>query len=233
MHDPNGEVVGAAFVSHDITRRNREARVQRSAAMRWQSVIESAVDGIVVIYSRGRIEAFNPAAERMFGYAEAEVVGQNVSMLMPEPYRSEHDGYLARFLREGAPRIIGVGRDVTARRHDGSTFPIHLSVGEMIVENERKFTGILRDLTIRVKLEKQLRQQTALARLGEMAAVIVHEIKNPLAGIRGAIEIIGRRLSPQTDDARIVGEILARIDSLGRLMKDLLLFARPRNRAWR
>ena len=117
------------------------------ATVRWRAVIESAVDGIVVIDAHGRIEAFNPAAERLFGYTESEVVGHNVSMLMPAPYREEHDGYLARYLTEGSPRIIGIGREVKGRRKDATVFPLHLSVGEMSVDGERKFTGILHDLT--------------------------------------------------------------------------------------
>ena len=128
---------------------------------RWRSIIESAVDGIVVIDAHGHIEAFNPAAEQLFGYTEPEVVGRNVSMLMPEPYRHEHDGYLRRYLGEGTARIIGIGRDVQGLRRDGTVFPLHLSVGEMSVEGQRKFTGILHDLSARVQLEEQLRASEA------------------------------------------------------------------------
>src|SRR5947207_7343141 len=128
---------------------------------RWRSIIQSAVDGIVLIDSRGRIEVFNQPAERLFGYTEAEVLGRNVSMLMPSPYREEHDGYLARYLATGDARIIGIGREVAGRRRDGSVFPLHLSVGEASVGGERKFTGILHDLSARVRLEDQLRASEA------------------------------------------------------------------------
>ena len=214
-------------VLHDVSDRVQlEERLRRSEA-RWRSIIESAVDGIVVIDALGRIEAFNPAAERLFGYAEREVLGRNVNMLMPSPYREEHDGYIGRYLATGVPKIIGIGREVTALRKDGTTFPVHLSVGEMNLGGERKFTGILHDLGARVRMEEQLREQTSLARIGEMAAVIAHEVKNPLAGVRGAIQVIGGRLPQDGKDAAIVKEIVARIDALNDLMKDLLLFARP------
>jgi two-component system sensor kinase FixL len=226
VEDAAGQIVGLVSVARDITAQRRNESAWRASDLRWQSIVESAVDGIVVIDERGGIESFNPAAERLFGYTEAEVVGQNVAMLMPAPYATEHDGYLARYLREGAARIIGIGREVTGKRRDGSTFPFHLTVGEMSVGGERRFTGILHDLTARVQMESRLREQTALARLGEMAAVIAHEVKNPLAGIRGAIQVIGGRLPPG-QDAGVVIEIINRIDALNDLMRDLLLFARP------
>jgi PAS domain S-box-containing protein len=214
-------------ILHDLTDRvNLEERLRASEA-RWRAVVESAVDGIVVIDTRGRIEGYNPAAQRLFGYAEDEVIGRNVSMLMPSPYHEEHDGYLARYLETGFQKIIGIGREVTGKRKDGTMFPLHLSVGETSLGGERKFTGILHDLSTRVAMEEQLREQAALARLGEMAAVLAHEVKNPLAAVRGAIEVIGTRLPSRTKDAAIVKEIVSRIDSLNELMKDLLLFARP------
>jgi two-component system sensor kinase FixL len=214
-------------ILHDLSARVELEQRLRSSEARWRAVIESAVDGIVVIDAAGRIEAFNPAAERLFGYREPHVRGKNVNMLMPSPYHEEHDGYLARYLRDGAPRIIGRGRDVTGKRHDGTTFPLHLSVGEMAVAGERRFTGILHDLSARVRIEEQLREQAALARLGEMAAVIAHEVKNPLAGIRGALQVIAGRQPRDAPDGAIMREVINRIDSLSDLMKDLLLFARP------
>ncbi|MGB7218751.1 MAG: PAS domain S-box protein [Vicinamibacterales bacterium] len=191
------------------------------------AIVESAVDGIVLIDAHGRIEAFNPSAERLFGYAAAEVMGRNVSMLMPSPFREEHDRYMERYLTTGVKKIIGIGRSVSGRRKDGTTFPIHLSVGEMTIGGERKFSGIIHDLTSRVQLEGQLREQAALVTLGEMAAVLAHEVKNPLAAIRGAIQVIAGRLPSESRDASVMTEVIRRIDGLNDLMKDLLLFARP------
>jgi PAS domain S-box-containing protein len=210
----------------DNERLELEDRLRASEA-RWRSIVESAVDAIIVIDAHGRIESFNRGAERLFGYRESEVLGRNVNLLMPSPYREEHDQYMARYFSAGIAKIIGIGREVTALRKDGTTFPVHLSVGEMRVGGERKFTGILHDLGPRVRIEEQLREQAALARIGEMAAVIAHEVKNPLAGIRGAIQVIGSRLPQDGRDAAMVKEIVARIDALNDLMKDVLLFARP------
>ena len=199
----------------------------RIAEARWRAVIDAAVDGIIVIDSRGRIEVFNAAAQRMFGYSEPEVIAQNVKLLMPEPDHSHHDGYLAHHLQTGERKIIGIGREVTGKRKDGQTFPLHLSVGEMKIDGEAHFTGILHDLSSRADLEDRLREATAMARLGEMAAVIAHEVKNPLAAVRGAIQVIGSRMKGDTGDAAIVKEIIARIDALNNLIQDLLVFARP------
>jgi two-component system sensor kinase FixL len=199
----------------------------RVAEARWRAVIDAAVDGIIVIDGHGIIEVFNPAAQRMFGYGEAEAVGQNVTLLMPEPDRSRHDAYLERHRETGDRRIIGTGRQVTGRRRDGHTFPIHLSVGEMLIDGAPHFTGIVRDLSSQVELEDRLREATSLARVGEMAAVIAHEVKNPLAAVRGAIQVLGGRLPTGTADADIVKEVIARIDALNDLVQDLLVFARP------
>jgi two-component system sensor kinase FixL len=199
----------------------------RLSDARWRTIINSAVDGIIVIDSRGRIEVFSHAAERMFGYKESDVVGRNVSMLMPEPDRSRHDSYLDHHLTTGERKIIGIGRSVIAMRRDGTHFPVHLSVGEMEVDGEKHFTGIIHDLSRRTELEEKLREATALARLGEMAAVIAHEVKNPLAAVRGAVQVIGSRLPAAGSDAVIIKEVIARLDALNDLIQDLLVFARP------
>ena len=211
----------------DLTRRmNLEGRLGASEA-RWQAVVESAVDGIIVIDAHGRVETFNPAAERLFGYTADEVMGHNVDMLMPSPYREEHDTYLSRYLATGRAKIIGIGREVQGRRKDGSTFPLHLSVGQITINGERRFTGILHDLSSRVALEEKMREHASLARLGEMAAVVAHEVKNPLAGIRGVMQVFERRVAQDGTSTQILKDIVARIDSLDHMMKDLLLFARP------
>jgi PAS domain S-box-containing protein len=212
---------------HDLTKRADLEGALGASEARWRAIFDSAVDGIIVIDAHGRIEAFNHAAERLFGYTADEVLGRNVDLLMPSPYHEQHDTYLSRYLATARAKIIGIGREVEGRRQDGTTFPLHLSVGEIAVQGERKFAGILHDLTSRVQMEGRLREQEALAKLGEMAAVIAHEIKNPLAGIRGAIQVFGNKMVPDVANTPILNEIVWRIDSLDQMMKDLLLFARP------
>jgi two-component system sensor kinase FixL len=214
-------------ILHDLSARVELETRLRNSEERWRAIVESAVDAIIVIDGRGRIESFNPAAERLFGYSEAELIGRNVSVLMPPPYRDEHNGYLERYQREGSPRIIGIGREVSGRHRDGSTIPLHLSVGEMVVAGERKFTGMLHDLTSRKRIEQQLGEQQSLAKIGEMAAVLAHEIRNPLAGIRGAMQVMASRHDPASKEGMVTREIIARVDTLSELMQDLLLYARP------
>ena len=133
----DGRIVGASAIAREITAQKRAERAVRSSEARLRSVVDSAVDAIIVIDARGRLESFNPAAERLFGYLASEVIGRNVTMLMPPPYREEHDGYLSHYLETGAQKVIGVGREVTGLRKDGTTFPLHLSVGEMTFDGER------------------------------------------------------------------------------------------------
>jgi len=207
--------------------RREAAQLAVARATRLDAIINTTVDGIVVIDSSGMIEEFNRGAERLFGYDAADVIGRNVSMLMPSPDHEHHDDYLRDYLETGAAKVIGVGRQVRGRRRDGSTFPLHLSVGELRIDGMRKFTGMLHDLTQRAALETQLRDQDGLARLGEMSAVLAHEIKNPLAGIRGAMEIVRDGLPDGFKDADLLRDGIARVDALDRLMRELLLFARP------
>jgi len=227
--DPHvrGDLTCQAVPIESLSMRDEPATDNTFAEARWRAIIDSAVDGIIVIDGKGLIESFNPAAQRLFGYSEAEVLGKNVRLLMPSPYREEHDGYLHHYLTTGEQRIIGIGREVTGLKRDGTEFPIHLAVGELAVNGERHFTGIVHDLSGRVALEERLREQAAMARIGEMAAVIAHEVRNPLAAVRGAIQVVGGRLPADSRDAPVIKDVIARIDALNALIQDLLLFSRP------
>ncbi len=141
----------------EIRRREEAEEALQAGAQRLRAIVENTVEAIIVINQRGVIEEFNPAAERIFGYRALEVIGANVRMLMPEPYRAEHDGYLERYLTGGASHIIGVGREVTGRHKDGGTFPLHLAVGRMALGDGVAFVGVLHDITDQKRLEEHLR----------------------------------------------------------------------------
>ncbi|MCW5800265.1 MAG: Histidine kinase [Nitrospira sp.] len=134
-----------------------EAAMHRSE-VRLRAIVDTAVDGIVVINERGVIESVNPAVTKMFGYTPGQLLGQNVKMLMPDPYHTEHDQYLRNYLASGLKKVIGIGREVLGRRSDGASFPIELAVSEMRVDGARKFTGIVRDISSRIQAEMQFRQ---------------------------------------------------------------------------
>jgi PAS domain S-box-containing protein len=168
----------------------RERLASSDSAARLRAILETAVEGIITIDERGRIESMNPAAERKFGYKAAEVVGKNVNVLMPSPYREEHDGYLANYLRTGKARIIGIGREVVAQRKDGSTFPIDLSVSEVLLANQRLFTGFIRDITERKRAEEKLGAlaQTLAEKNKELETIVYvasHDLRSPLVNIQG------------------------------------------------
>ena len=149
-----GQLIGYANIGRDITQRKLvEERLLGEQAI-YRAIIETAVDGIAVIDERGIVQAFNRAAEMIFGYAADEVIGHNVSHLMPEPDRSQHDGYIANFRRTGEAKVIGVRREVTGQRKDGSVFPLDLSIAEWHAGEQRYFTGIIQDITARKEAEE-------------------------------------------------------------------------------
>jgi two-component system sensor kinase FixL len=182
-------VLGEALhVARSGIARAEDALVAREAHLR--SILDTVLDATIVSEQDGTIVSFNAAAVRQFGYSEAEVVGQNLRMLMPQPYRREHDGYLQRYLSTGEKRIIGIDRVVVGQRKDGSTFPMKLAVGEMRRGDRRYFTGFVRDLTEIEESAARLQEvQTELARLarlnemGEMASTLAHELNQPLSAI--------------------------------------------------
>jgi diguanylate cyclase (GGDEF)-like protein/PAS domain S-box-containing protein len=142
----------------EIDQHKQAEAALRDSEVRLRSIVETAADGIIVIDARGHIEAFNPAAERLFGFTAGEMLGQSVKHLMPAPECNEHDGYIARYLTTGVKRILGVGREVRGQRRDGSVFPIELMVTEMHIGGERKFTGMVRDISKRKQAEAALQQ---------------------------------------------------------------------------
>jgi len=172
-----------------------------------RSILATVPDAMVVISERGVIQSFSATAERLFGYRAEEVNGKNVSTLMPAPYRQEHDGYLARYLTTGERRIIGVGRIVVGQRKNGSTFPMELSVGEVLLEGKRQFIGFVRDLTQRQEGERllhevqsELLQVSRLSTMGEMASALAHELNQPLSAIANYLQGSKRMLQDSPDE---------------------------------
>ena len=172
-----------------------------------KSILDTVPDAMIVIDERGIIHSFSSAAERLFGFAPAEVIGTNIKRLMPTPYRENHDGYLERYLRTGERRIIGIGRLVVGERKDGSTFPMELAVGEMRSSNQRFFTGFIRDLTERQQTEARLQELQSelvhisrLTAMGEMASALAHELNQPLSAIANYMKGSRRMLEGGTDD---------------------------------
>jgi two-component system sensor kinase FixL len=174
-----------------------------------EALIHTAVDGILCIDRTGRVSLYNPACERIFGWTPDEVLGRNVSMLMPERYARQHDGFIGNYIDTGRPRIIGIGREVEGLRKDGSEFPMDLSVGEFESDGEHLFVGIVRDLTERVAAERRLRdlqaQLTHMGRVGavaEMGSALAHELNQPLTAISLFLAASERAMDADPDKAR-------------------------------
>jgi two-component system sensor kinase FixL len=189
-------------------RRDTAAAIDRALAREAhvKSILDTVPDAMIVIDAHGVIQDFSNAAERQFGYTADEVIGQNVKMLMPSPYREGHDGYLARYLTTGERRIIGIGRLVVGERRDGSTFPMELAVGEMHSGNRRYFTGFIRDLTERQQTEARLQELQAelvhisrLTAMGEMASALAHELNQPLSAIANYLKGVRRLINGSTE----------------------------------
>lgn len=156
VRDAKGRVIGAFKVVRDVTERKRFVEALRDREARLHAIVDTAVEAIITINDRGIIESANPATYKLFGYEEPSLIGQNVSVLTPQPHRSQHDRYMQNYLLTGIRRIIGIGRDVTGQRREGTIFPIHLSVSEIQLGATRMFTGIIHDLTRQRALESQI-----------------------------------------------------------------------------
>jgi len=210
------QLLGYFCIVRDVT---EEAAVREAMEAREQhlnSILATVPDAMIVIDERGRIASFSAAAERLFGYEEKDLLGANVSCLMPSPDRERHDDYLQHYCTTGEKRIIGIGRVVTGQRRDGTTFPLELSVGEAGKDGERIFTGFIRDLTEKEQDELKLKELQAelvhvsrLSAMGTMASTLAHELNQPLTAVANYLEETRDMLAEATDEpATIIRDAL-------------------------
>jgi two-component system sensor histidine kinase ChiS len=230
-----GEVQGGGRrrftgIMRDVRARKHAEQALLDSRARIAAIVDTAVDGIVTIDQRGIIDSANPAIERLFGYAPSDLIGRNVSLLMPSPHRERHDEYLARYLRTGEARVIGIGRELEGQRRDGTTFPIELALSEVRSGGQvRQFTGIIRDITVRKQAEQALLRADALK--DEFLANTSHELRTPLNGIIGIGQsMLDGAVGPLSDEQRQnLAMIVASGRRLGNLVNDLLDFSRLRH----
>ena len=209
LRDEGGALRGFGKVVRDITdQRAAEAAVSRREH-HLRSILATVPDAMIVMDECGTVASFSAAAERVFGYTEAEIVGRNVSLLMPTADRDAHDDHLRNYLATGIRHVIGNVREVTARRNNGESFPIELAVGEVSIAGERIFTGFIRDMTGRRETERKMRDLQSellhisrVSAMGTMASTLAHEINQPLTAIANYLETI-REMIVQSDDAQL------------------------------
>jgi len=216
LRDDGGELRAFGQTLYDITARKAAESALARSELHLRSILATIPEAMIVIDEQGAILSFSAAAERLFGWSEAEVAGHNVAMLMPSPDRERHDDYLAHYMATGERRIIGIGRIVSGLRRDGSVFPMELAVGEAASEGHRIFTGFIRDLSeqqraeLRLKeLQSELIHVSRLSAMGTMASTLAHELNQPLAAItyymEGARDLLA---DPEADIRDLLAEAL-------------------------
>jgi PAS domain S-box-containing protein len=255
LRDHAGRIVGIVGTSRDITERKRQeeallrshAELEERVASRTRelehalqlvgqreeelsSIMQNVADGIVAIDESGVIHSFNGAAERIFGYRSVEVIGRNIRMLMPEPHRTAHDGYLAKYRDTGQARIIGTGREVEGLQKNGTRVPLELAINEYFVHGERHFTGILRDITERKAFMAEIERARDAAEHASRAksaflAVMSHEIRTPMNGVLGMAEVL-QESALSSDQSEMAQTIRDSAAALLRIIDDILDFSK-------
>ncbi len=213
--DEQGRLVRLMGTIQDITERKQAGLALAESSCHTQAILDNVIDGIITIDQERIVTSLNRAAERIFGYSAEEVLGQNVNMLMPEPYHSEHDGYVTTYMKTGATKIIGIGREVEAQRKNGEVFPMELAVSEITRNSAKMFIGVVRDITERKRMERMK---------NEFVATVSHELRTPLTSISGPIGLLlGGALGEIPEAARRMLEVAHKNSQrLGALINDLL-----------
>jgi PAS domain S-box-containing protein len=217
----------------DISERKESERLLEVEAARMLAVMNTVLDGLIIIDEKGTVHTFNAASSRIFGYESYEVIGKNVKMLMPEPYHNGHDGYLHNYMTTGEAKVIGIGREVSARRKDGSIFPMELGVNEMIVVGPRMFVGTIRDISERKQAEHEIQQFVeALKRsnqeLDDFAYIASHDLKEPIRGLSNNAVFLKEDYEDKIgeDGVKRLGRMTYLCERMERLVNDLLYFSR-------
>ncbi len=211
----------------------KENVIRRQSEINLNAIVNTMLDGLITIDEEGILTTFNPAARRIFGYAPEEVIGKNIKILMPEPYHSEHDGYLHNYLTTNEKKVIGIGREVSGKRKDGSVFPMELGVNEMRVTGRRMFVGTIRDISERKKSEKAIEQYLlALKRsnqeLDDFAYIASHDLKEPLRGLSNNANFLREDFADKIGEegTKRLNRITFLCERMERLVNDLLYFSR-------
>lgn len=225
----DGRLLGLLSVGIDVSEAKAAQDLLARQQARFASVIAGTQDAFILIDRSARILGFNAAAERIFGYAAAEVVGSKVDILMPEPYRREHDGYIAHYERTGEPRAIGRIRVVQGQRRSGEVFPIELSVTQVGVDDEARYAAFIRDISETVRLRERLLERERLVAIGTTSAKFAHEVGNPLNNMLMNLQLIQRRILkavPSAQLAPLVERVEAEVRRLGSLLDEFRSMSR-------
>ncbi|NDF12111.1 MAG: PAS domain S-box protein [Proteobacteria bacterium] len=231
--DEEGNAVRMVGSIEDITWQKEAQQRLKDEASRMMAVMNTVLDGLITIDSSGTIQSFNPASVRIFGYQPEEVIGKNVKALMPEPYRSGHDGYLSHYLTTGERKVIGIGREVAAQRKDGSIFPMELGINEMNFLGQRMFVGTIRDISQRKAAEMEIQRYLASLKrsnqeLDDFAYIASHDLKEPLRGLSNNANFLKEDYADKLEEDGIkrLNRMMYLCERMERLVNDLLYFSR-------